>query len=238
MFFNCRLVVWAQPFDRLRAVAEEELKRADALLAGKKPSAGFYEKACQANLAAAPAAAPETPPAGAPAVIPVRADDPVRGSAKAPVTIVVFSDFQCPFCARVGPTLAQVEETYGDKVRIVWKHQPLSFHASALPAAEAAEAAREQGKFWPMHDRLFAAQRELSPQTYERLAREVGLDLVRFKDATRSGKGRGRIEEDQKLASAVGAQATPTLFVNGEKVEGAVPFATLKAVIDRKLQAR
>ena len=167
MFFNCRQVVGAQPFERLRAVAEEELKKADRLLAGSKPGPGFYERVCKANLAAAPAAAappvarPPRAPRSRPARSPSAPDDPVRGNPKAPVTIVLFSDFQCPFCARVGPTLDEVQRAYGDKVRIVWKHQPLPFHPNALPAAEAAEAAREQGKFWQMHDRLFAAQREL-----------------------------------------------------------------------------
>ncbi len=208
MYFNCRQVVGAQPADRLRAIAEEELKKADQLLAGQRPGAGFYDRICKANVASAPAAAPAQPRAGQAGPIDVRADDPVRGNPRAQVTIVLFSDFQCPFCARVGPTLDEVQRTYGDKVRIVWKHQPLSFHPNAVPAAVAAEAAREQGKFWQMHDRLFASQRELS---------------------------RSRIEEDQKLASRIGAEATPTLFVNGEKVEGAVPFTMLKAVIDRKL---
>ena len=86
-----------------------------------------------------------------------------------------------------------------------------------------------------MHDRLFASQQELSPDTYERLAKELGLDLRRFKESVGSPKAVARIEEDQRLAARVGAQGTPTMFVNGEKVEGAVPFATLKAVIDRKL---
>ncbi len=243
MFFNCRQVVGARPFDQLRVTAEEELKKADALLGGKRDPA-IHDKACKANLAAAPAAPVPAAATGAPApalapgALPIRADDPVRGNLKAPVTIVLFSDFQCPFCARVGPTLERVQQEYGDKVRVIWKHQPLSFHPNALPAAEAAEAAREQGKFWQMHDRLFAAQRELSPATYERSAREIGLDLRRFQEATRSGKARARIQEDQRVAAQIGAQATPTMFVNGEKVEGAVPFDTIKAVIDRKLAAR
>jgi protein-disulfide isomerase len=230
MFFNCRQVVGAQPFERLRAVAEEELKKADQ--AAAKGLTG-YAALCKANVAAAPAQAPQA--AAVPASIELRPDDPVRGNPKAPVTIVLFSDFQCPFCARVGPTLDEAVRTYGDKVRIVWKHQPLSFHPNALPAAKAAEAAREQGKFWQMHDRLFSSQRELSDAAYERIARELGLDMRRFDAALRSGKGEARIQDDQKLAARIGAQATPTMFVNGEKVEGAVPFATLKAVIDRKL---
>jgi protein-disulfide isomerase len=243
LFFNCRQVVGARPFEQLRAAAEEEIKKADALLGGKRDPA-IHDRACKANLAAAPSAAvPAGATGAAPAALPagaltIRPDDPVRGNPKAPVTIVLFSDFQCPFCARVGPTLDEAQRQYGDKVRVVWKHQPLPFHPNALPAAEAAEAAREQGKFWPMHDRLFAAQKELSPETYERAAREIGLDLRRFQEATRSGKFRARIQDDQRLAAQIGAQATPTMFVNGEKVEGAVPFQTLKAVIDRVLAAR
>jgi protein-disulfide isomerase len=240
MFFNCRQVVGAQPFERLKVVAEDELRKADALLKGARPDAKFHEKACEANVSSAPAAAiPAAAQApGAVQQVAVRPDDPMRGSAKAPVTIVLFSDFQCPFCSRVGPTLEEAQRTYGDKVRIVWKHQPLSFHPNALPAAEAAEAAREQGKFWPMHDRLFAAQRELSPVVYEKAAREIGLDLRKFQEATKSGKYRARIQEDQALAAQVGANGTPTMFVNGEKVVGAVPFEQLKAVIDRQLAAR
>ena len=244
MFFNCRQVVGAQPFERMKAIAEEELGKADKLLAGKKPDAGFYEKACEANVSAAPTAAAPAPsieavPAAMQAAdVPVRPDDPVRGNARAPVTLVLFSDFQCPFCARVGSTLDQVRQAYGDKVRIVWKHQPLPFHPNALPAAEAAEAAREQGKFWEMHDRLFGAQRELSPQTYERIARELGLDLKKFQAATSSGRFRARIQEDQQVAQRVGAGGTPTMFVNGERIVGAVPFEQVKAVIDRKLAAR
>ena len=230
MFFNCRQVVGAQPFERLRAVAEEELKKAEQATA--KGAAG-YAALCKANVAAAPA--PGAAAAAVPASIELRPDDPVRGNPKAPVTIVLFSDFQCPFCARVGPTLDEAQRAYGDKVRIVWKHQPLSFHPNALPAAKAAEAAREQGKFWQMHDRLFSSQRELSDASYERIAKELGLDLSRFEAALRSPRGQARIEDDQRLAARIGAQATPTMFVNGEKIEGAVPFATLKAVIDRKL---
>jgi protein-disulfide isomerase len=243
MFFNCRQVVGAQPLERLRGYAEEELKKVDALLAGAKPGADLYDRACQANLAAAAAAAPAPRATAIPAALggaqapTVRPDDPVKGNARAPVTVVLFSDFQCPFCARVGPTLEQVERAYGDKVRIVWKHQPLAFHPNALPAAEAAEAAREQGKFWPMHDKLFQNQRVLSDAVYAQAARELGLDLGKFEHARRSGRARARIEEDQKLAERIGARATPTMFVNGVKVEGAVPFEQLKAVIDGQLTA-
>ena len=240
MFFNCRQVVGARPYEQMRPVVEEELKKAEALLKGGKAGAGFYEKACEANLAlagpqAVPAAAPAPAAALAPGALAVRPDDPAKGSAKAPVTLLLFSDFQCPFCARVNPLLEQVERAYGDKVRVVWKHQPLPMHSQAVPAAEAAEAAREQGKFWQMHDKLFQNQRLLSEAVYDQLARELGLDVARFQAARRSGRARARIEEDQALAARIGANATPTMFVNGVKVEGAVPFEQIKGVIDDAL---
>jgi len=228
MFFNCRQVVGAQPFESLRTVAEDELKKADALLAkGAKRGPGLYGQACEANLTAQPV---ETA-----ATVTVRPDDPVKGASSAPVTVVVFSDFQCPFCSRLLPTLKQVEQAYGGKVRIAWKHKPLPFHPNALPAAEAAEAAREQGKFWQMHDKLFEGQQQLSPAAYEKWAQELGLDMARFRAAVSSGKFKTRIQEDDALASRLGIDGTPTMMVNGEQVVGAVPFENLKAVIDRKL---
>jgi protein-disulfide isomerase len=247
MFFNCRQVVGALPIDRMRPIVEEELKKADALLQGGKADAGFHAKACAANVAAAPTAAavPTAAPVpigfapqGAPAKIDVRSDDPVRGNPKAPVTIVLFSDFQCPYCARVEPIMKDVEQAYGNKVKVVWKHQPLSFHPQALPAAEAAEAAREQGKFWPMHDRLFENQRALSPELYEQVAKELGLDVNRFKQSIASGRNRTRIQQDQAQGMSVGANGTPTMFINGEKVVGARPLDQLGPIIDRALAQR
>jgi len=241
MFFNCRQVVGAIPFEAMRPIAEEELKKVDALIAkGLKRGPGLYDKACDANVAAAPPSAPTAAAAPAPGKaveIALRPDDPVKGNPRAPVTVVVFSDFQCPFCSRVEPTLRQVEQAYGAKVRIAWKHKPLPFHPNAVPAALAAEAAREQGKFWQMHDKMFAAQQELSPASYERWARELGLDLARFKAAQSSEKLKARVQEDDQLASRLGIDGTPTMAVNGELVVGAVPFENLKAVIDRKLAA-
>ncbi len=242
MFFNCRQVVGALPIGMMRPIAEEELKKADALLAkGVKRGPGFAAEACDANVAAAPQAAPAAaaaPAPSAPANVNLRPDDPIKGNPRAPVTVVVFSDFQCPYCARVEPTLKQVEAAYGDKVRIAWKHKPLGFHPNAMPAAEASEAAREQGKFWQMHDKMFGAQQELSPASYERWAREIGLDVARFKATVASGKYKARIQEDDQQAGRLGIDGTPTLVVNGEKVVGAVPFESLKAVIDRKLAAK
>ncbi|HET9551642.1 MAG TPA: thioredoxin domain-containing protein [Anaeromyxobacteraceae bacterium] len=243
MFFNCRQVVGAVPLEMMRPVAEEELKKADALLAkGAKRGPGFYEKACDANVEAQPPAPPPAqaaaPAPGAPVKVSLRPDDPVKGNPSAPVTVVLFSDFQCPFCARVEPTLKQVEETYGSKVRIAWKHKPLPFHPNAMPAALAAEAAREQGKFWQMHDKMFAGQQQLSSAAYEQWAREIGLDMSKFKATVASAKYRARIQEDDALGTQLGINGTPTMIVNGEQVVGAVPFENLKAVIDRQLAAK
>jgi protein-disulfide isomerase len=246
LFFNCRQLVGAVPFETMKAVIDEELRKADGLLKGQKPGPSFYEQACDANLALAAAAPAPTPaqrqaePAAPPPTVDVgalslRSDDPARGSAKAPVTLVLFSDFQCPFCGRVEPTLAEVERSYGNKVRVVWKHQPLPMHPQAIPAAEAAEAAREQGKFWEMHDKLFQNQQALSPAVYTQLAKELGLDLARFDAARQSDKTLARIHEDQALAGRMGVNGTPTMFVNGERVVGAVQFDALKPIIDRQL---
>ncbi|HSN92441.1 MAG TPA: thioredoxin domain-containing protein [Anaeromyxobacteraceae bacterium] len=244
MFFNCRQVVGAQPYERMMPIVEEEIRKVDALLgSGARRDATLYQRACEANVAAAPAAAEAEaapPPAPAPSLPPanvtLRPDDPVRGSARAPVTIALFSDFQCPFCSRVEPTLRQLEQDYRGKVKIAWKHQPLvQIHPHAIPAALAAEAAREQGKFWEMHDKLFANQAALPAAPYEQYAREIGLDVARWKQAYDSAKYRPRIEEDQRLAASLGIQGTPTLVVNGERVVGAVPYEQLKAVVDRKL---
>jgi protein-disulfide isomerase len=244
MFFNCRQVVGALPIEMMKPIVDEELAKAGKLGKGSK---GIYEKACDANMALAAANPPPPAPAAqeqaAPTVVAMdalglRPDDPAKGNAKAPVTLVLFSDFECPFCGRIEPTLTKVRQEYGDKVRIVWKHQPLPFHQQAIPAAEAAEAAREQGKFWEMHEKIFANQQGLSPERYGQLAKELGLDLAKFEAARKSGRGTKRIQEDQAVAQRNGVDGTPTLFVNGEKIVGAVPYEQIKAVIDQKLQKK
>jgi protein-disulfide isomerase len=242
-FVNGRKLVGAQPLEAFKALVDEELARAEALVKqGVKPAdvyAQIVEKGATAPvMIAAPA---QAAPGGAPAApgtagkVTVRADDPVKGPALAPVTVVLFSDFQCPFCSKVGPNLKQIERAYGEKVRIVWKHLPLAFHASALPAAKAAEAARTQGKFWEMHDRLFAGQQALSEASYLQHAKELGLDVGRFRRDMASDATAKRVGDDQQLAASVGASGTPTLFVNCRKVVGAQPFEAFKAIIDDEL---
>lgn len=240
-FVNCRQIVGAQPLDSFRRLVDEEIKKADDLLKkGAKLGPKFYDRICEENIKAVrTAAAPGPAPAalaGAVAAVPVRPDDPIAGNPGAPVTLVEFSDFQCPFCGRAVPTVKQVEQAYGNQVRVVWKHQPLAMHEHALPAALAAEAARQQGRFWQMHDKLFANQQALDPQSLERYAAEVGLDLARFRAAQQDPKLRARVEEDQALAARLGIGATPTFLVNGEKLVGAQPFERFKELIDAQLQ--
>ena len=162
-------------------------------------------------------------------------DAPVLGPKGAPVTIVEWSDFQCPFCGRVEPTLQQLRDEYKGKIRFAWKNQPLSFHPNAMPAAEAAMAAHEQGRFWEFHDALFKKQGQLSPALYNEVARQLGLDMDRFHASIEGRKNTAQIEADMAAGNAVGAQGTPTFFINGKKLVGAQPIDAFKQMIDAEL---
>lgn len=237
-FINGQLFVGAQPFEKFKQVIDAELGKVDGLLKhGHKLDATFYKAAVDENVKMAKLLQPATPPPPQPSVYNVkfRSDDPVAGPQFAKVTIVEFSEFQCPFCKRVEPTLQQIKETFGDDVKFVWKHQPLPFHPNAMPAAEAAEAAREQGKFWEMHDLMYANQQELSPVKYEEWAKQIGLDLDKFKQAIEGHNDKIRIAEDMNLGSSIGATGTPTFFINGRQLVGAQPFEAFKTVIEQEV---
>ena len=161
---------------------------------------------------------------------------PVLGPDSAKVTVIEFSDFQCPFCSRVWPTLLRLRQEYGDDVRIVFKHLPLSIHSKAPGAHAAAEAAGRQGKFWPMHDKLFAGQRLLSDAQYDAWAKEIGLDLERFKQDASSPAVKERVQRDLAEAEKLGVTGTPAFFINGRYLSGAQPFASFKRLIDEELE--
>jgi protein-disulfide isomerase len=165
----------------------------------------------------------------------VTADDPSSGPASAPITVVEFSDYQCPFCARVVPTLTKLRATYGDKIRIVFKDFPLPNHAEAPKAAEAALCAGEQNKYWEMHDRMFANQRALGVPSLKQMAVGLGLDAAKFDQCLDSGKHAASIAADMKQGEALGVQSTPTVYVNGRPVVGAQPFEFFQMVIDEEL---
>ncbi len=161
---------------------------------------------------------------------------PARGPENAAVTLVEFSDFQCPYCARVGPTLEQIEKEYGDRVRIVFKHLPLSMHSKAPAAHAAAQAAALQGRVCVMHDRIFANQREMSEEKYLQWAGELGLDVERFKRDAASPEVKARVERDRIEASSLGVSGTPAFFLNGRYLSGAKPFSEFKQRIDAELE--
>jgi protein-disulfide isomerase len=170
--------------------------------------------------------------------IEVAAHDPVRGAATAPITIVEYSDYQCPFCARVNPTLDKVRATYGDKVRIVFKDFPLPNHKEAPKAAEAAHCAGDQGKYWEMHDRLFGNQQQLVIPVLKQHAVDLKLDAAAFGECLDSGKHTMRVTESMRIGEQMGVQSTPTLYVNGRPVIGAQPFEYFQSVIDEELRRK
>jgi len=180
--------------------------------------------------------APDTDPAPAPVDVHV-GTAPTKGALGAPVTIVVFSDFQCPYCARAEKTLMQIEKVYGDKVRFAFRNQPLPFHDGARPAARAALAAGQQGKFWEYHDALFAHQESLDRDSLEAYASELGLDLGRFRTALDSQEVGAQLDADLAEARRVSVVGTPTFFVNGRRVVGAQPLERFEALIDEALVA-
>lgn len=158
---------------------------------------------------------------------------PVRGPADAPVTIVEFADFQCPYCADAEATLRRVEESRPSSVRRAFRHLPLPFHPYAWDAAVAAECAHEQGSFWPMARALFDQKGALYPDAIRQCAQVVGLDLQRFDRCLGSAEPKERVAADQKLALAVGVDGTPGFFINGQPLAGAQPLKVFLKVIDR-----
>jgi protein-disulfide isomerase len=160
---------------------------------------------------------------------------PVKGPESARVTIVEWSDFQCPFCRRVGPTIEQIRQVYPDDVRFAFMHLPLRSHPKAPAAHAAAEAAHQQGRFWEMHDLIFENQAEMSPEKYVEYAREIGLDVERFQRDVASSEVKSRIDADKNQAASLGVTGTPSFFVNGRFVSGAKPFAAFKEMIDEEL---
>jgi len=240
-FINGRLLSGAQPLPKFKELIDDELQRAQKLLAAGTSQRDLYAALTKSGLEAAKpqaAAGAQRPVPDPKAVYKVPVDDkaPQKGPSDALVTIVEFSDFQCPFCKKVEPALAQVVEVYGKDVRIVWRNNPLPMHEHATLAAEAVMAAGDQGKFWEYHERLFANQQALARENLEQYAKELGLDTAKFKAALDTNGHKDQIEADQQLARSLGASGTPAFFINGRSFYGARPFDAFKALIDEELQ--
>jgi protein-disulfide isomerase len=238
-FINGRNLRGAQPIDSFKSVVDEEIKKADAKIAAGTPRGQVYAALTKDGLDKAAAPAPQQRPGEPDQTTRFRAEvkgAPVKGAKDALVTIVQFSDFQCPFCSRVEPTVSKVMDEYKGKVRVVWRDLPLPFHPNAMPAAIAARAAGDQGKFWEMHDKIFADQQHMDRPTYEKYAQELGLNMGKFKAALDGEKGKESIQEDAAAGGKIGARGTPAFFINGKFLSGAQPFEMFKTKIDDELK--
>ena len=161
---------------------------------------------------------------------------PSFGPANAKITIVEFSDFQCPYCALSGPKATAIAAQYPKDVRLVFKQFPLDFHSNAYKAAEASLAAHAQGKFWLLHDKMFANFRQLSPENILRWAEEAGLDMRTFKADLQSGKYRAVVDRETKEGMKAGVMGTPTFFINGKRYNGPFELEALKPILKAELE--
>lgn len=176
------------------------------------------------------------------ATAPVRAEitltdqDHILGDKNAQVIMVVYSDFQCPYCQGHHSTLQNIVKKYGDKIALVYRNFPLSFHENAKSAALAAECASEQGKFWEYSDGLFANQDKLGDTFFNKLAADLKLDISKFSSCYTSGKYNARVDADLAQGQTYGVSGTPATFINGTLVSGAIPQTQLEQVVDQELQ--
>ena len=255
-YINGRELMGAQPFEEFQRVINEEIAHANEVLRNGTPRAQLFQtivrngrtsaapppgEGAGAAQKAAPPARPQPDPRAVYRV-PV-GDSPQQGPADALVTVVIFSDYQCPFCTRVEPTLASLRESYGNDLRLVWKNNPLPFHSNAMPAAEAANevfAQRGAAAFWQYHDILFQNQQALAREDLERYAGQIqGIDMTRFRAALDNHTHQAAIEADQALARQLGASGTPSFFINGRNLRGAQPLEAFRTLVDEVLgQAR
>jgi protein-disulfide isomerase len=175
-------------------------------------------------------------PVGDPAPVdPAR--DHIWGKTDAKVTLIEYSDFECPFCHRHYETMKQIKAAYPNDIRIIFRHFPLSFHAEAQKAGEASECAADQGKFWEMYEVIFQANTagDMSVAKWKQAAADLKLDTAKFNNCLDSGEKASRVSEDLNEGSMAGVEGTPATFVNGQLVSGALPFDSFKQIIDAEL---
>ena len=167
-----------------------------------------------------------------------KADRPSKGPETAPIDMIEFSDFQCPYCESAFPTVNQVLTTYGDRIHFTYRHYPLAIHPRARPAAEASQCAAEQGKFWQFHDKLFGDQSKLGDEDFKQYAAQLGLDTAQFNACVDSHKYGAEIENDIHAGDEAGVSGTPAFYINGRMLSGAQPFEAFKSIIDEELNAK
>ena len=170
-------------------------------------------------------------------IVTIDDNTPIRGNKDAKVTLIEFSDFECPYSSRHEETMKRIVEEFPDDVRLVYKHFPLSFHNNAQKAAEASECAGEQGKFWEMHDKLYeaASNKELSVEKYKELAKDLGLNTGQFDSCLDDGTYASKVQSDMQVGVAAGVEGTPGTFINGTLISGAVPYDSFVTVIQGEL---
>lgn len=216
-----------EPLEKLKESIADSIKRNRQEMARRQYLASLREKAkVEVKL--------EEPP-----VVRVQVsadDDPAKGPEQAKVTVIEFSDFQCPFCKRARPTVQQLMDTYKDSVKYVFRDFPLSFHQYSFKAHEAANCANAQGKFWEMYQKLFDSQSALEVKNLKGYAKELGLDTAAFDQCLDSGKFAAEVQKDIEDGVNAGVNGTPAFFINGIQVSGAQPFANFKTIIDKELK--
>jgi len=234
-FINGVRLSGAQPLEAFKKSIDEQLAKAKALVAKGTPKAKVYDELMKDAKGPPPPEKKEIPAPDA--------QSPIKGPASAKVTIQIFSDFQCPFCKRVEPTLAELEKEYGGKIKFVWRHMPLPFHQDAPLASQAAQEAFAQkgnAAFWKMHDKLFEVQGTsedaIKRPGLEKIAQDIGLNMDKFKAALDSSAHKAKIEADTKIGNDAGINGTPAFVINGYYLSGAQPAAAFKKLINRALK--
>jgi protein-disulfide isomerase len=259
-FVNGVNVSGAQPIENFKKIIDEQLTKATAEIAKGTKAADLNEKLTRANnpekganligwifkgepisakAADSGAAAPDkaAPPAEDKTVwkTTLRGQEPTKGPADALITLVEYTDFECPFCSKARGSLAEVEKAYAGNVRFVFKNQPLPFHKKAQAAAEAALCAMDQGKFWEMEERLFTNQQSIGAEQLPEHAKAIGLDAAKWQSCMDARKFKAHVEADQEDAAKVQATGTPAFYINGRKLSGAQPFDAFKKLIDEEM---
>jgi protein-disulfide isomerase len=177
-------------------------------------------------------------PAYEPPKVAVEAVGPSKGPDAAPITIVEFSDFECPFCVKAEPTVKQLLEAYPGKIKLVFRDFPLPMHPHAPKAAEASHCAADQGKFWEMHEKLFANSQKLEVADLKGYAKDLKLDTAKFDKCLDSGEKGAVVEKNKKAGEEAGVSGTPAFFINGRSIAGAQPLEAFKKIVDEELKAK